>query len=83
MFVLIIIAIVLFIIALVNFGQSKGFFYRLVMKIKGLPVDDEKEQVKAVSSGAGGTVANKEDYEDNAYANDDDQDYLDRSNLKK
>lgn len=83
MLALIIIAIVLLIFAMINWGQSKGFFYRMIRKLKNLPLEEDKIQQPSVAGASGGSIVDKEDFEDNAYANDDDKDYFDNSNLDK
>lgn len=83
MLALIIISIILLILAMVNWGQSKGFFYKLVRKIRNLPLEDEQSQQPSVVGASGTSITSKEDFEDNAYANDDDQDYLDSNNVDR
>lgn len=76
MFVLIIIGIVLLIVAIVNWGQSEGFFHKFKnFIINGSFSDDSSVQHRYVSGAGGVGIVDGDDIQDVTYA--DQSDYFD------
>ena len=80
MSILIIIGIVMFIFALINWGQSQGYLDRISRLFEHDSSDETstKGRISGVSGGNGGVIINNSAFAlDEDYAYDDDSDYFD------